>query len=116
MLVNLRHYFKRHTGQPRAVAWPRVKVDMSRDAAYGKLVSRGRIFEEGTSNLKSMQPYSLRTATGEIWTGDVKFLVPSRLMRHYEISQRCALLADYRELRRHARCSNLVLYLWSNVC
>lgn len=75
MLVNLRHYLERHAGTARAVAWPRQKTDMARSAIYERLAGYGGIFADGaTKNLREGARYSLRTSTGEAWSGEVKFV------------------------------------------
>jgi uncharacterized protein YndB with AHSA1/START domain len=79
MLVNLRHYLDRHAGKPRLVAWPRVKVEMSREEIYERLAGPRGIFVEGTQgNLHAGQRYSLRTTAGEAWSGRAVFDVPGR--------------------------------------
>jgi hypothetical protein len=78
MLVNLRHYLVRHAGNPRLVAWPRHKVEMTRAAVYEKLTAAGGLFIEGAQILSAGQPYSLRTATNESWSGRAEFIVPGR--------------------------------------
>jgi uncharacterized protein YndB with AHSA1/START domain len=75
MLANLRHYLERHAGVARAVAWPRVKAEMPRTDAYERLAGSGGIFADGAAkNLREGARYSLGTATGEAWTGEVKFV------------------------------------------
>jgi uncharacterized protein YndB with AHSA1/START domain len=79
MLTNLRHYLERHAGEPRAVAWPRRKVELPRETVYEKLVGPGGIFTEGAAgNLVAGNLYSLRVATGETWSGRVEFVIPLR--------------------------------------
>jgi uncharacterized protein YndB with AHSA1/START domain len=79
MLTNLRHYLERHAGEPRAVAWPRRKVELPRETVYEKLVGPGGIFIDGAAgNLRVGNQYSLRVATGEMWNGLVEFFVPTR--------------------------------------
>lgn len=78
MLFNLRHYLECHSGRPRLVAWPRRKVEMTRASVYEKLAGPGGLFVEGALNLSAGQPYSLRTATNESWSGRVEFIVPGR--------------------------------------
>jgi hypothetical protein len=46
MLVNLREYLEQHAGQPRLMAWPRVKTEMSRETLYAKLAGPRGIFAE----------------------------------------------------------------------
>jgi len=78
MLVNLRHYLENHAGEPRAVAWPRLEVEMTRETVYEKLAAPGGIFTEGAKALRAGERYSLRTARSETWTGRVDFLLPLR--------------------------------------
>lgn len=79
MLLNLRHYLERHAGQPRAVVWPRQKIELPRREIYDKLLGRRGIFVEGTSeNFRVGQHYSLQVATGEVWAGRVELAVPLR--------------------------------------
>lgn len=79
MLLNLRYYLERHSGQPRDVAWPRHKVEMSRANIYDRLLAPGGIFAEGAlKKLHEGQRYSLETAAGEEWAGRVEFLVRER--------------------------------------
>jgi uncharacterized protein YndB with AHSA1/START domain len=79
MFFNLREYLERHAGQARLVAWPRVQAEMAREAIYEKLVGPGGIFAEGAlGKLREGGTYSLRTATGEVWSGRVAFIMPPR--------------------------------------
>jgi uncharacterized protein YndB with AHSA1/START domain len=78
MLVNLRLYLTHHAGEPRLVAWPRHKVEMPRAVVYEKLAGAGGIFFEGAQELRAGQPYSLRAARNEFWSGRVEFIVPPR--------------------------------------
>lgn len=79
MLVNLGEYLKQHAGQPRLVAWPRVKTEMSRETLYAKLAGLRGIFAEGVKeSLREGAAYSLRTSSGETWSGRVEFVSPPR--------------------------------------
>jgi hypothetical protein len=79
MLLNMRHYLEKHAGQPRLVAWPRVKVEMPREEVFKKLAGPRGIFDQGaTGNLLAGERYSLRTATDESWSGRTGFVVPPR--------------------------------------
>jgi hypothetical protein len=79
MLFNLREYLERHAEQPRLVAWPRVQAEMAREAIYEKLAGSGGIFAEGAlGKLREGATYSLRTSTGEVWSGRVAFIMPPR--------------------------------------
>lgn len=75
MLANLRHYVERHAGVARAVAWPRQKAEMARSAIYERLAGYGGVFADGAAkNLREGERYSLRTSTGDAWSGEVKFV------------------------------------------
>jgi uncharacterized protein YndB with AHSA1/START domain len=79
MLTNLRHYMERHLGVPRLVAWPRKKVEMPREAIFQKLMARDGLFvEPAIAHLREGERYSLRTATGNTFSGKVEFLRPPR--------------------------------------
>jgi hypothetical protein len=78
LLVNLRHYLEQHAAVPRVVAWPRCKVPRTRETVYERLAAPGGIFVDGAQRLRSGEPYSLRTASGEIWSGRVQFVAPPR--------------------------------------
>jgi len=78
MLVNLRHYLERHAGTPRQVAWPRVKVGVSREEAYRRLAAPGGLFREGAGGLAASSEYMLEAATGENFEGRVEFVRPPR--------------------------------------
>src|ERR1700684_3432200 len=79
ILLNLPHYLEQHAGEPRSVAWPKQNVDMPRQVIYDKLTGRNGIFsDDATQNLIQGEYYSMRAATGEIWTGRVEFVAASR--------------------------------------
>jgi uncharacterized protein YndB with AHSA1/START domain len=79
MLLNLREYLERHAGQARLVAWPRLQVEMARGEIYEKMAGAGGIFSEGdVGRLREGGTYSLRTSTGEVWSGRVAFIMPPR--------------------------------------
>jgi uncharacterized protein YndB with AHSA1/START domain len=79
MLLNLRHYLEWHAGKPRLVAWPRVKVEMSREEIYKRLAGPRGIFAEGAlGNIHAGESYSLHAGTGEAWSGRAVFDVPGR--------------------------------------
>jgi len=78
MLVNLRHCLERHPGQPRLVAWPRHKAEIPRETIHAKLTGANGIFAEGAAGLREGARYSLRTATGDLWSGRVEFMRPPR--------------------------------------
>jgi hypothetical protein len=52
--------FERHPGTARQVAWPRLKVTLSRDAAYRKLLTAGALFSQ------DMQP-ALKPGEVQAW-------------------------------------------------
>jgi hypothetical protein len=79
MLFNLREYLERHAGQARLVAWPRLQVEMAREIIYEQLAGTNGIFAEGAlGKLREGATYSLRTSTGEAWSGRVAFITPPR--------------------------------------
>jgi uncharacterized protein YndB with AHSA1/START domain len=79
MLFNLREYLERHAGQARLVAWPRVQVEMARELIYEMMAGPDGIFAEGVvGKLREGATYSLRTMTGEVWSGRVAFIMPPR--------------------------------------
>jgi uncharacterized protein YndB with AHSA1/START domain len=79
MLFNLRAYLEQHAGQARLVAWPRVPVEMARETIYEKLAGANGVFAEGAlGKLRGGATYSLRTSTGEVWSGRVAFIIPPR--------------------------------------
>ena len=79
MLFNLREYLERHAGVERLVAWPPVQVEMAREIIYEKLAGTNGIFAEGSlGKLSEGATYSLRTSTGELWSGRVAFIMLPR--------------------------------------
>ena len=74
MLLGLRWAFERHPGVARQVAWPRLKVQSSREVAYARLIQPGALLENGASVLQPGAEYNLRTSTGETYSGCVEFL------------------------------------------
>ena len=78
MLTNLRYYLERHAGNPRLVAWPRLKVALSREEAHRRLVAPGGLFREGAGGLVAGTEYMLESATGESFEGQVEFVKPPR--------------------------------------
>jgi uncharacterized protein YndB with AHSA1/START domain len=75
MLLGLQVALERHRGVARQVAWSRVKVSISREEAYRKLLSAGALFAQDLKTaLKTGAEYSLRTTTGEDYSGRVEFL------------------------------------------
>lgn len=60
MLLSLQVALERHRGIPRQVAWPLLKVTLSREEAYRKLLSAGVLFaQDPQSALKPGAEYSL---------------------------------------------------------
>lgn len=75
MLLSLQVALERHRGIARQVAWPRLKVTVSREVAYRKLLSDGALFtQDPTAALKPGQTYSLTTVAGESYSGRVEFV------------------------------------------
>lgn len=79
MLLSLQVALERHRGIARQVAWSRLKVTISREDAYLKLLSPGALFTlDPTAPLKSGETYSLTTTTGESYSGRVEFVLEPR--------------------------------------
>jgi uncharacterized protein YndB with AHSA1/START domain len=75
MLLSLQVALERHRGIARQVAWPRLKVTVSREDAYRKLLTAGALFtQDPTAALKPGEAYSLATTTGESYSGRVEFV------------------------------------------
>jgi len=67
------------TGKERQVAWPRLKVGVTREEAYGLLtMKRGICSEDLNSLLQPGKHYSATTASGERFTGTVEFVCAGR--------------------------------------
>jgi hypothetical protein len=74
-LLSLRVALERHPGTARQVAWPRLKVTLSREDAYGRLLSAGALFSQDMQPaLKPGEPYALKTTTGDSFSGRVEFV------------------------------------------
>jgi hypothetical protein len=79
MLASLRWALERHAGEERKVAWPRVKVDVSREEAYLKLLAAGNLFVESPETiLRDGQEYLLKTFAGENFSERAEFIRPLR--------------------------------------
>jgi uncharacterized protein YndB with AHSA1/START domain len=79
MLASLRWALERHPGEDRKVAWPRVKVNVTREEAYRTLLTPGNLFIAGPENiLRDGQEYSLKTFAGATFSGRAEFIRPLR--------------------------------------
>jgi len=83
MLAGLRFALERHRGEPRMVAWPRVKTTLSRDEAYARLAAPGALFAQAFGDPRGQQvpdgsAYALTTESGETLSGTVEFVRPPR--------------------------------------
>jgi hypothetical protein len=79
MLASLRWALERHRGEERKVAWPRVKVSVTRQEAYSKLLAAGNLFAESPERiLLDGQEYLTKTFAGEQFNGRTEFIRPSR--------------------------------------
>lgn len=79
MLANLRHYLERHPGTPRRVAWPRLRLALSPEETWKRLMSPEGLLRRGT--LDTARPgsrYAIEAATGDRFEGEVRFLEPPR--------------------------------------
>jgi uncharacterized protein YndB with AHSA1/START domain len=75
MLLGLQVALERHRGVARQVAWPRLKVALSREDAYRKLLSAGALFtQDGNAAIKPGEKYSVTTPNGESFSGRVEFV------------------------------------------
>lgn len=79
MLASLRWALERHRGEERKVAWPRLRVSVTREEAYGKLLAAGNLFLESPEKiLRESQEYSLKAFSGEKFSGRAEFIRPLR--------------------------------------
>jgi uncharacterized protein YndB with AHSA1/START domain len=79
MLTSLKWALERHRGEERNVAWPRQKTNVSREEAYARLLRAGDFFiEDPSAALREGQQYSLKTFSGETFSGRVEFVRPLR--------------------------------------
>jgi len=79
MLANLRHYLERHPGTPRRVAWPRLRLALSPEETWQRLMSSEGLLRHGS--LDAVQPgsrYAIEAATGDRFEGEVRFFDPHR--------------------------------------
>jgi hypothetical protein len=75
VLVSLQWALEHHRGENRQVAWPRRKVNLTRANAYAKLLEAGGISSSDVSSkLQPHHEYSLKSSTGENYSGRVQFL------------------------------------------
>jgi len=75
MLLSLQFALERHRRMERRVAWPRLKVNTSREQAFRKLLSAGGIFAtDARAALVPGKEYSLKATTGEAYSGRVQFV------------------------------------------
>jgi hypothetical protein len=66
ILLSFEVALERHPGIARQVAWPRLKVPLSREDAYRKLLSAGALFSQDVQSAwKPGEEYSLTTTTGD---------------------------------------------------
>lgn len=76
-LRSLQHYLERHPGVARRVAWARMAVKLSVEAAWEALTgSDGLIVEGSLAELDPDSPYLFRAATGHVFRGVVRTLSP----------------------------------------
>jgi uncharacterized protein YndB with AHSA1/START domain len=75
MLLSLQFALEQHRGAARQVAWPRLKVTLSREDAYRKLLGAGALFTQDVAAvLKPGRAYSFTTPGGEAFSGQVEFV------------------------------------------
>ena len=79
MLAGLKWALERHRGEERRVAWPRQKTALSRQDAYAQLLQTGNFFAQNPSAvLREGREYSLKTFSGDTFSGHVEFVRPLR--------------------------------------
>ncbi len=79
MLLSLQVALERHRGAQRQVAWPRLRVNCTREEAYRRLMAAGGLFVENAEDeLRQGEVFTLRAVHGDIWTGSVEFVQPPR--------------------------------------
>jgi hypothetical protein len=79
MLASLKWSLERHPGEERKVAWPRLKVNVTREEAYVRLLWAGNCFlEDPTTALRKGQEYSLKSFSGDRFSGRMEFVRPLR--------------------------------------
>jgi uncharacterized protein YndB with AHSA1/START domain len=111
MLLSLQVALERHPGTARQVAWPRLKVTLSREEAYQKLLTAGALF----SGRHAIRVEARRTVRAEnddrrffLWTSRIRARAP-RLLPHRLGIKRRALVAAHRRLPRPNRSPGLAL-------
>jgi uncharacterized protein YndB with AHSA1/START domain len=89
-LNSLRLYLEKHPGVARRVAWAKTAIRVSTEEAWQTLMGPEGILSEGSlAGLGPDEPYSFRTATGQIFRGVVRTLSPP-----YEFSGTVENLGD----------------------
>jgi uncharacterized protein YndB with AHSA1/START domain len=79
-LRGLRHYLERHRGRDRVAVCVRVPFAVSRETAWQRLVGADGFVREGSLNgLREGNPYSIRAANGDSFSGVVQVLEPGVL-------------------------------------
>jgi uncharacterized protein YndB with AHSA1/START domain len=79
MLISLRFLVEEHRGVKRQVRWPKLKVAITREDAYAKLMAAGGLFREDAAHvLKKDHAYSLTTLDGQQYSGHVEMLQSPR--------------------------------------
>src|SRR5262249_45276244 len=73
----LRHYLERHRGRDRVAVSVRVPFAVSRETAWRRLLSADGFLREGSlDGLREGDPYSIRAANGDSFSGVVQILEP----------------------------------------
>jgi hypothetical protein len=79
MLAGLRWWLEVHREEARKVAWPRIKVGLSREAAYRRVTGANVLFTESPAEvLHDGGGYQLHAKTGETFSGVVEFIRAGR--------------------------------------
>jgi uncharacterized protein YndB with AHSA1/START domain len=71
-LRGLKHYLEHHAGTPRRTAWVQRAVDCTPAEAWRRLLAPGALIAEGrVEGLREGDPWSIRTVTGDRFSGRV---------------------------------------------
>jgi hypothetical protein len=78
ILLSLQWSLERHPGADRQIRWPRQKVSLTREETYARLLRSGSLFAGDLTTFQPGDSFSLKTITGENWTGKLEFIKPLR--------------------------------------
>ncbi len=79
MLLSLRVWWERHSGEERRVAWARLPVALTRTDVYTKLLKPGGLFrEDARTHLTAGRKFALTSASGDKLSGRVELVKEPR--------------------------------------